>query len=89
MGQPMLMLPTHVDNLDEGLVLHQIMHGRDSNKNLPEKKNSYFFLYNLIVVVPYIVLAANGRIAFRLEEGEEKRHEEFVFCLAAPNKSPA
>jgi len=39
----MLMLPTHVDNLDEGVVLHQNMPGRDSIKVIPEKKNNYFF----------------------------------------------
>jgi len=39
----MLMMATHVDNLDEGVVLHQNMHGHDSLQVLPEKKNQHFF----------------------------------------------
>jgi hypothetical protein len=44
----MLLLPTHEDNLDEGVVLHQNMFGHDSIKVLPEKKNTYFFCTTLL-----------------------------------------
>ena len=78
----MLMLPTHAVNLSEGAVLRKNMLGRESTQVLPEKKNNHFFLHNLIAVVPYLVLVANGHITSHLKE--EEREETWGIMFFGP-----